>query len=86
MQRQFNGKVVSVSMQKTAVVEIPLKKVHTLYKKVLTRSKKYKVDMQEKKVSVGDTVLIVETRPTSKHKYFAIKNIVTKIAKEEQKA
>ncbi len=68
----FKGKVVSLKMQKTAIVEIERKTAHPLYKKIMTRSKKYKVDTGELVLNVGDTVQIVETRPLSKDKYFKI--------------
>lgn len=71
----YNGKVIS-KIPKTAIVEVERKTVHPLYKKVLRRSKKYKVDTGELTVNVGDKVLIIETRPISKDKYFKIKEVL----------
>lgn len=68
----LSGKVVSLKMQKTAVVEVARKIVHPLYKKVLRRSKKYKVDTGDMTLNLGDTVKIIETKPKSKGKYFKV--------------
>lgn len=68
----LKGKVVSLKMQKTAVVEVERKTVHPLYKKVLVRSKKYKVDTGDLALNLGDTVKIVETKPTSRGKFFKV--------------
>ena len=59
-------------MQDTVVVEIVRRVPHPLYKKLLKRSKKFKVATNGATVAVGDDVRIVETRPVSKDKYFAI--------------
>lgn len=71
----FNGKVIS-KIPKTAVVEVGRKTVHPMYKKVLKRSKKYKVDTGDLTVSVGDRVSIIETRPISKDKHFKIREVL----------
>ena len=47
------GKVVSVGMQKTIVVEVERQKVHPLYKKIMRVSKRYKVHNENVKVKVG---------------------------------
>lgn len=76
MKKIFNGIVVSVKMNKTAVVEVIRRTPHPLYKKLLKRSKRYKVDMGELKISVGDRAKITETRPISKDKHFKILEVV----------
>lgn len=70
--KTFTGKVVSLKMQGTAVVEVEREVTHPLYKKILRRSKRYKVDTNSQEVNVGDSVKIVETRPISKNKFFRI--------------
>lgn len=77
MAKTLNGKVISVAMQHSAVVEVSFKVPHKLYKKLLARSKKYKVDTRETAVNVGDYVRIEETKPFSKDKYFKIQSIIT---------
>jgi len=39
--------VVSKNMQNTAIVEVVRKTAHTLYKKRIKKSKRYKVDTRE---------------------------------------
>lgn len=66
------GTVVSLKMQNTAIVAVERRTVHPLYKKVLKKRKKYKVDTGSETLSVGDKVKIVETKPISKDKHFRI--------------
>ena len=72
MPKIFEGKIVSLKMQKTAVVEVERTLTHPVYKKVLRRSKKYKADTGDLVLNLGDKVKIIETRPTSKNKFFKI--------------
>lgn len=72
MQKKFKGIVKSVSMQKTAVIEVVTKKPHPIYRKLLTKRKTYKADTGKFSLQVGDRVNIGETRPVSKEKHFAI--------------
>ncbi|OGH19006.1 MAG: 30S ribosomal protein S17 [Candidatus Levybacteria bacterium RIFCSPHIGHO2_12_FULL_38_12] len=74
--------VVSKNMQNTAIVEVVRKTAHTLYKKRIKKSKRYKVDTRETEVSVGDFVEIIETHPISKDKHFKIKKVIKKGSKE----
>ena len=74
--KTFTGKIVSLRMNKTAVVEITRYKTHPLYKKLLKVNKKYKVDTQGKELTVGQNVKIVETRPISKDKNFKIMEVI----------
>lgn len=76
--RKLTGTVVSAKMAKTAVVEIVTRRPHPLYKKVLRRTKRYKADTGALLVSVGDTVVVVATRPVSKQKRFRITEVVAK--------
>ncbi len=72
MAKILTGKVISIKMQDTAVVEVTRRTPHKLYKKLLKRSKHYKVDTKEQAVVVGQTVKIVETIPMSKDKHFKV--------------
>ena len=76
MSKKFEGVVKSVSMQKTAVVEVVIKKPHPMYKKLLTHRKTYKVDTNKLVVQTGDKVKICETRPLSKDKHFKIMEVI----------
>ncbi len=81
MAKIFVGTVISAKMKDTAVVEVSRHIPHPLYKKLLKRSKKYKVDTKGQQVAEGDTVRIIETLPISKDKHFKI----AKVEKEGKK-
>lgn len=82
MVKTLKGKVVSTAMKNTVVVEVSFKVPHKLYKKLLIRSKKYKVENRNAEVIVGDEVEIVETKPYSKAKYFKLSKVITSGKKE----
>lgn len=72
MAKIHTGKVVSTGMTGVVVVEVTRKTPHPLYKKLMKRSKRFKVAVNGKTVAVGDTVSIKETRPISKDTHFAL--------------
>ena len=74
--KTIQGVVVSDKMDKTITVLVTSKKRHPIYKKYTTYTKKYKAHDEKNEARVGDTVLIVETRPMSKDKYFRLLSIV----------
>ena len=74
--RSFVGLVTSDKMDKTIVVTISSKKMDRLYKKYVTRSKKYMAHDENNDAHVGDTVRIVECRPLSKKKSWRLAEIV----------
>ncbi len=74
--KTIQGVVVSDKMDKTITVLVTSKKRHPIYKKYTTYTKKYKAHDEKNEAHVGDTVLIVETRPLSKDKYFRLLSIV----------
>ena len=74
--RSFVGLVTSEKMDKTIVVTIATKKMDRLYKKYVTRSKKYMAHDENNEAHVGDTVRIVECRPLSKNKCWRLAEIV----------
>ena len=74
--RSFTGIVTSEKMDKTIVVTISSKKMDSLYKKYVTRSKKYMAHDENNDAHVGDTVRIVECRPLSKKKSWRLAEIV----------
>ncbi len=76
MPKVFTGRVLSTKTQNTAVVEVTRLMPHKLYRKLLKRSKHYKVDTTGKEVAIGEKVKIVETKPISKNKYFRVQEIV----------
>lgn len=65
------AKVISYKMPKTVVVEIQTKVKHPLYKKLVSRTSRFKVH-DDLGVQLGQTVKIVETRPISKDVHFKV--------------
>mgnify|MGYP001038291310 FL=1 len=74
--RRLIGTVVSDKMQKTIVVRVERTLRHPIYKKVLTRSKKYKAHDENELAHEGDLVQIVEHRPISKTKRWMLEQII----------
>lgn len=72
----LQGIVTSDKMDKTIVVEIMMRKLHPLYKKYLTRSKKVKAHDENNEAKIGDTVRVVECRPLSRDKRWRLAEIV----------
>jgi len=72
------GVVVSDKMDKTIVVEIRTRVKHPLYGKTLNRTTKLKAHDEDNACGVGDTVLVMETRPLSKHKRWRLVEIIEK--------
>ena len=77
MTKIFTGVVTSTKMNKTVTVVVERKFRHNLYKKVITRRKKFKAHNENLDLKVGDKVNIQETRPISKDKHFRIVEKVT---------
>lgn len=75
----LRGVVISNKMDKTGVVEITRKVPHPLYKKVVTKTTRFKFHDEKNECSIGDTIEIMETRPLSKDKYFRLVRIVEKV-------
>ncbi len=76
MKKIINGKIVSLKSQDTVVVEVTRKVAHPLYKKLMKKTKKYKVDSKGQTLNLGDRVKIVSTKPISKDKFFKILEVV----------
>ena len=72
------GTVVSNKMEKTIVVRIERRKLHSLYKKYITRTKKIKAHDEQNACQIGDLVKVIETRPLSKDKRWRLLEILEK--------
>lgn len=72
MAKVLSGVVVSTGMNGVAVVSVTRKTPHPLYKKLIKRSKKFKVATNGKEVVIGENVQIRETRPLSKDTHFVL--------------
>jgi small subunit ribosomal protein S17 len=68
VRREIIGLVVSDKMQKTITVQVTRLEKHKKYKKYLRRHTKFYAHDEKREAKVGDTVLIMETRPLSKLK------------------
>lgn len=73
--RRMTGIVTSNKMTKTVVVKITRKFRHPLYKKVVYSSMKVKAH-DELGCQMGDEVQIVESRPMSREKRWAVESIL----------
>jgi small subunit ribosomal protein S17 len=71
------GVVVSNKMNKTLVVEHVARVPHPRFNKIVKRSKKYYVHDEKGEAQIGDKVRIVETKPVSKLKCWALQEILT---------
>lgn len=75
-ERSFIGLVTSDKMDKSIVVSISTKKMDRLYKKYVTRTKKYMAHDETNDAHIGDKVRIVECRPLSKNKCWRLAEII----------
>ncbi|MCB2179626.1 30S ribosomal protein S17 [bacterium] len=73
--RRLTGVVIGNKMEKTVVVELTRRYRHPLYRKVVTSDKRVKAH-DELNCNVGDEVVIVESKPISKTKRWAVQEIV----------
>ena len=76
--RVLTGRVVSNKMQKTIVVAIERRRLHPLYKKYITLTKKVKAHDEENQAGIGDLVRVIESRPLSKEKCWRLAEILEK--------
>ena len=76
VKKALMGRVVSDKMQKTIVVEIASRKLHKLYKKYVTRTKRIKAHDEKNDAHTGDLVRVVESRPLSRDKRWRLVEIV----------
>jgi small subunit ribosomal protein S17 len=74
--RILTGVVVSDKMQKSAIVKVETLKMHPKYQKQVKDTKKYAIHDEKDEAKIGDLVEIVESRPLSKTKKFALIKII----------
>jgi small subunit ribosomal protein S17 len=70
-------------MAKTIVVEVTRRTAHPLYKRIITKRKKFYAHDETSQARPGDTVRIVESRPLSKLKRWRLAEIVRKAVQVE---
>lgn len=71
------GFVVSNKMNKTLVVEHVARVPHPRFNKIVKKSKKYYVHDEKGEAQIGDKVRIVETKPISKSKCWALEEVLS---------
>ncbi|HEX5455382.1 MAG TPA: 30S ribosomal protein S17 [Stellaceae bacterium] len=70
--RIMNGIVVSDACDKTVIVRVERRFMHPVYKKYVSRSKKYAAHDEDNRYRAGDEVRIEESRPISKRKSWIV--------------
>ena len=78
--KERTGVVLSNKMDKTVVVVVERLVKHPKYKKYLRARKKVKAHDEKNACGVGDQVAIIETRPLSREKRWAVKSVLKKAA------
>lgn len=74
------GVVVGDKMNKTVVVEVTRTVLHPTFHKYVRRRKRFMAHDEENKCRVGDTVVIVETRPLSRRKNWRVRQVLKEAA------
>jgi|TARA_B110000046_G_scaffold183987_1_gene221362 small subunit ribosomal protein S17 len=72
------GTVVSNKMDKTIVITVEDKYSHPLYGKTLKQTKRFMAHDEKNECTLGDVVIISETRPLSRNKRWTLKQILNK--------
>jgi small subunit ribosomal protein S17 len=74
--RTMVGVVVSDKMEKTCVVRVERQVQDGMYGKYITKSNKFKAHNEGNRAKTGDLVRIIESRPLSREKRWAVENII----------
>lgn len=81
--RVLQGTVTSDKGDKTITVLVERRVMHPIYKKYITKSKKYAAHDEQNAHKIGDSVSIIECAPISKRKCWTV---FTEAEKENVKA
>ena len=82
--KRLIGEVISDKMDKTAVVAVATSKRHPLYGKVMKVVKKYQAHDENNECRVGDRVEIIESKPYSKNKRWAVVRVLERVDGAEE--
>jgi small subunit ribosomal protein S17 len=74
--RSMVGIVLSDKMNKTRVIRVERQVKQGMYGKYITKSSKFKAHDEENRSKAGDLVNIVESRPLSREKRWAVQKII----------
>ena len=80
--RKLIGRVASDKMDKTIVVEVVRFKRDAVYQKYVRVRKRYKAHDAKNEYKTGDRVEIVEHRPLSREKRWAVARLISRPATE----
>jgi small subunit ribosomal protein S17 len=80
LRKHRTGTVTSNKMDKTVVVLVERLVKHQKYKKYIRARKKFKAHDATNACHIGDQVEIVETRPLSREKRWAVVSVLRKAA------
>ena len=76
------GVVVSDKMDKTVVVAVENRRRHPLYRKTVTRTRKFHAHDELNECATGDVVRIEESRPRSKLKRWVVRDIIERAERD----
>ena len=79
LRKERTGVVVSNKMDKTIIIAVKRKVKHPIYGKFVNRTSKYYAHDESNTCNIGDTVLIMETRPLSKSKNWRLVEIIERV-------
>ncbi len=71
------GQVVSIKMAKTIIVESTTRVPHPRFRKIVKQIKRFYAHDEDSTAKLGDTVLIMESRPVSKLKRWRLVSVIT---------
>ncbi len=74
------GEVVSTKMQKTIVVQVSRRVPHPLYKRIVTKRKKFYAHDEQSTAKLGDVVSIIECQPVSHLKRWKLGEVIRRAA------
>ncbi|MCB8979073.1 MAG: 30S ribosomal protein S17 [Ardenticatenaceae bacterium] len=74
--KRLKGVVTSDKMDKTVIVSVTTTKRHPIYGKVMRLVTKYQAHDESNECRVGDQVEIIESKPISRHKRWAVVSVL----------
>jgi small subunit ribosomal protein S17 len=72
------GQVVSIKMAKTIVVEVIRSVPHPIYRRIVSKRRRFHAHDEEEVARMGDVVRIIECRPLSKMKRWRLEEVLRK--------
>ena len=78
LRKTLTGIVVSDKMDKTIVVKAERLVKHPVFHKYVRRHVKYKAHDEQNQCRIGDTVVIIESRPMSRDKRWRMLEVLEK--------